>query len=77
MLYHMLFASTVIEQELNDSTTHVYSGAGDWLVMCWLGLEALSRPKPALESWAEPEPWWRLMEAHGSGFTFSKPEPGA
>jgi len=47
------------------------------LVMCRLGLEALSRPKLALESRAEPEPWWRLMGAHGSGFTFSKPEPGA
>jgi len=38
--------------------------------MCRLGLEAL-------ESRAEPEPWWQLMGAHGSGFTFSKPEPGA
>jgi hypothetical protein len=47
------------------------------LVMCRLGLEALSRPKPALESRAEPKPWWRLMGAHGSGFTFSKPEAGA
>ena len=47
------------------------------LVICRLGLEALSWPKPALESWAEPEPWWRLMRAHGSGFTCSKPEPGA
>ena len=35
------------------------------IVMCWLGLEALSRPKP----------WWWLMGAHGLGFTFSKPEP--
>jgi hypothetical protein len=47
------------------------------LVMCRLGLEALSRPKPALESRAKPKPWWQLMGAYGLGFTFSKPEPGA
>jgi len=45
--------------------------------MCQLGLEALSQPKPALESQAEPKPWWRLMGAQGSGFIFSKPEPRA
>jgi hypothetical protein len=30
------------------------------VVMCRLGLEALGRPKPALESWAKPELCWWL-----------------
>jgi len=45
------------------------------LVMCRLGLKALSRPKPALESRAEPEPCGRLEAAYGSGLNFVKPEP--
>ena len=47
------------------------------VVMCRLGLEALSRPKPALESQAKPEPCRGLQAAHGSGFDFVKPEPWA
>ena len=40
--------------------------------MCRLGLEAPSRPKPALESPAEPRPSARLERAWGSGFGFLK-----
>ena len=40
------------------------------LVMCRLGLEAQSRPKPALESPAEPRPSAWLGKAWGSGFRF-------
>ena len=48
-----------------------------WLVVCRLGLEALSQPKPALESQAEPKPCWELHGAYGSDFNFLKPEPRA
>ena len=40
------------------------------LVMCRLGLEALSRPKPAFKSLAEPRPRTGLQRAGGSGFKF-------
>ena len=56
---------------------HVNTSSVLLLVMCRLGLEALSQPKPALESQPKPKQWQRLMGAHGSGFTFSKPEPRA
>ena len=45
-----------------------------WLVMCRLGLEALSRPKLALGSRARPELQWWLHEAYVSGFNSVKPE---
>ena len=45
------------------------------VVMCRLGLEALSQPKPALGSQARPELQWWLHEAYGSGFNSVKPEP--
>ena len=45
--------------------------------MCGLGLEALSRPKPALKSPAEPKPFTGLSVAYGSGFEFTKPKAAA
>jgi hypothetical protein len=73
----MLFSSSQGFVEWSSSSFVGTLLARTQVVMCRLGLEALSQPKPALESRAEPKLWWRLMGAHGSGFTFSKPEPGA
>ena len=64
---------------LNPVIIVVYptKGLEERLVMCRLGLKAPSRPKPALESPAEPRPSLRLERAWGSGFRFWKPRPRA
>jgi len=47
------------------------------LVMQGLRPKALSRPKPALKSPAQPEPFIELSRAHGLGFEISKPKARA
>jgi len=45
------------ELEVVFSAFRPVRAATSLVVMCRLGLKALSRPKPALESRAKPEPW--------------------